>query len=65
MTAIWIIVFVAFTDPGILGSRYLGKSIPMRTVITLGEKPTVDLYFTAPGKKERLVDHVVYTRKIK
>jgi hypothetical protein len=53
-----------FTDPGILGPRYRGKSIPMRTVITLGEKPTFDLYFTPPGRQERLIDRVVYTRRI-
>ncbi|HEX4818357.1 MAG TPA: DUF1579 family protein [Nonomuraea sp.] len=53
-----------FTDPGILGPRYQGKTIPMRTVITLGEKPTFDLYFTPPGQKERLIDRVVYTRKL-
>ncbi|WP_197093706.1 DUF1579 family protein [Nonomuraea sp. SBT364] len=53
-----------FTDPGILGPRYRGKSIPMRTVITLGKRPTFDLYFTPPGQKERLVDRVVYTRRI-
>lgn len=53
-----------FTDPGILGPDHLGKSIPMRTVITLGAHPAFDLYFTPPGQAERLVDRVVYTRKI-
>ncbi|MFG3439385.1 DUF1579 family protein [Nonomuraea sp. NPDC047897] len=53
-----------FTDPGILGPHYQGRSIPMRTVITLGDKPTFDLYFTPPGQKERLIDRVVYTRRI-
>ncbi|SDM06462.1 DUF1579 family protein [Nonomuraea jiangxiensis] len=54
-----------FTDPGILGPDYLGKTIPMRTVITIrsNEQHTFDLYFTPPGQKERLVDRVVYTRK--
>lgn len=53
-----------FTDPGILGPEYLGKTIPMRTVITLGAHPRFDLYFTPPGQGERLVDRVVYTRRI-
>ncbi|MEV4251605.1 DUF1579 family protein [Spirillospora sp. NPDC049652] len=56
-----------FTDPGLLGPRYFGKTIPMRTVITLARNghPTFDLYFTPPGQKERLADRVVYTRKIR
>ncbi|GAA1550211.1 hypothetical protein GCM10009678_36430 [Actinomadura kijaniata] len=53
-----------FTDPGILGPGYRGRTIPMRTVITLGRTPTFDLYFTPPGQAERLVDRVVYTRRI-
>ncbi|QKW38181.1 DUF1579 family protein [Actinomadura sp. NAK00032] len=54
-----------FTDPGILGPEYRGRTIPMRTVIDLRGKPTFDLYFTPPGQTERLIDRVVYTRKIK
>ncbi|GAA2358984.1 hypothetical protein GCM10010404_10170 [Nonomuraea africana] len=56
-----------FTDPGVLGPDYRGKAIPMRTVITIRSKNkhTFDLYFTPPGQSERLVDRVVYTRKIK
>jgi hypothetical protein len=52
-----------FTDPGVLGPEYLGRTIPMRTVITLGAHPRFDLYFTPPGQRERLVDRVVYTRR--
>jgi hypothetical protein len=37
----------------------------MRTVITLKGHPTFDLYFTPPGQRERLVDRVVYTRRLK
>ncbi|WP_192809804.1 DUF1579 family protein [Actinomadura rudentiformis] len=57
----------AFTDPGLLGPEYLGKSIPMRTVITIAPngRHTFDLYFTPPGQAERLADRVVYTRKIR
>ncbi|RFU39616.1 DUF1579 domain-containing protein [Actinomadura logoneensis] len=56
-----------FTDPGLLGPRYYGKTIPMRTVISLPRNghPTFDLYFTPPGQKERLADRVVYTRRIR
>ncbi|MBB3726721.1 DUF1579 family protein [Nonomuraea dietziae] len=55
-----------FTDPGVLGPDYLGETIPMRTVITIRSKNrhTFDLYFTPPGQPERLVDRVVYTRKL-
>ncbi|MER6003387.1 DUF1579 family protein [Nonomuraea angiospora] len=54
-----------FTDPGVLGPEYVGKTIPMRTVITIrsSDKHTFDLYFTPPGQSERLVDRVVYTRR--
>ncbi|MET9245760.1 DUF1579 family protein [Nonomuraea sp. NPDC003709] len=54
-----------FTDPGVLGPEYVGKTIPMRTVITIrsNDKHTFDLYFTPPGQSERLVDRVVYTRR--
>jgi hypothetical protein len=55
-----------FTDPGLLGPAYLGKTIRMRTVITIraDDHHTFDLYFTPPGQAERLADRVVYTRKI-
>jgi hypothetical protein len=55
-----------FTHPGLLGPGYLGKTIGMRTVITIRPKehPTLDLYFTPPGRPERLVDRVVYVQRI-
>ncbi|MFD0683524.1 DUF1579 family protein [Actinomadura fibrosa] len=53
-----------FTDPGIFGPEYLGKTIPMRTVITLGRRPVFELFFTPPGQAERLADKVVYTRRL-
>ncbi|MER7500534.1 DUF1579 family protein [Nonomuraea pusilla] len=54
----------SFTDPGILGPKYLGKTIPMRTVIKIrsNDRHTFEIYFTPPGRPERLVDRVVYTR---
>lgn len=54
-----------FTDPGILGPEYQGKTIPMRTVVRIdtAARHTIDLYFTPPGQQERLVDRVIYTRK--
>ncbi|MFE3448981.1 DUF1579 family protein [Nonomuraea sp. NPDC059194] len=54
-----------FTDPGMLGPEYVGKAIPMRTVITISPKGrhTLDMYFTPPGQQERLADRVVYTRR--
>ncbi|NUW41031.1 DUF1579 family protein [Nonomuraea rhodomycinica] len=54
-----------FTDPGVLGPEYAGKTIPMRTVITIrsDDRHTFELYFTPPGQSERLVDRVVYTRR--
>lgn len=56
-----------FTDPGVLGPDYLGKTIPMRTVITIRSDShhTIDLYFTPPEQQERLVDRVVYERSVR
>ena len=53
-----------FTDQGILGERYAGKTIRQRTVIKIDgpDHHTIDLYFTPPGGTERLVDHKDYTR---
>ncbi|RJL27064.1 DUF1579 family protein [Bailinhaonella thermotolerans] len=55
----------SFTDPGVLGPEHAGRTIPMRTVITIrpGGRHTFDLYFTPPGQAERLVDRVVYLRR--
>lgn len=55
-----------FTDPGVLGPDFAGKTIPMRTVITIDPagRHVFDLYFTPPGQAERLVDRVVYTRRL-
>ncbi|WP_225804065.1 DUF1579 family protein [Streptomyces sp. NK15101] len=56
-----------FTDPGILGPEFVGKTIRMRTVITIGaggRPPVFELYFTPPGQPERLIDRTVYTRRI-
>jgi hypothetical protein len=54
----------AFTDQGILGERYVGKTIRQRTVIKIDgpDHHTIDLYFTPPDGAERLVDHKGYTR---
>ncbi|MEV0828842.1 DUF1579 family protein [Nonomuraea rubra] len=54
-----------FTDPGLLGPEYVGKTIPMRTVITMraDDRHTFDIYLTPPGESERLIDRVVYVRK--
>jgi hypothetical protein len=53
-----------FTDQGWLGENAAGKSIRMRTVITIenNDRHVLELFFTAPGGPERLVDRKVYTR---
>lgn len=53
-----------FTDPGVTGEANVGKTIPMRTVITINspDQHTFELYFTAPGKPEQLADRMVFTR---
>jgi len=53
-----------FTDQGLLGEAWAGKSIPMRTVIQIEgpDRHVIDLYFDPPGKPEILIDRSVYTR---
>ncbi len=53
-----------FTDQGVAGEAYAGKSIAMRTVIRIdsNDRHTIELYFTRPGDKERLATRAVYTR---
>ena len=54
-----------FTDQGVLGEAYVGKTIGMRFVMKLEsrDRNVLELYFTPPGESERLVDRAVYTRK--
>ena len=54
-----------FTDQGVLGDKYAGKTIRQRTVIKIeaSDRHMFELYFTPPGEKERLVDRTVYTRR--
>jgi hypothetical protein len=53
-----------FTDQGVLGEKFAGKTIAQRTVITIinPNRNIFDLYFTPPGEPERLAIHYVYTR---
>ncbi len=60
-----IVMSGKFTDQGVLGDAYIGKSIRQRTLIKI-ESPSqhiFEMYFTASGQKERLVTHAVYIRK--
>lgn len=54
-----------FTDPGLLGGKFLGKTIGQRTVIKVEspERHIIDLYFTPPGNKESLMARMTYTRR--
>jgi len=54
-----------YTDQGMLGEKYKGKTIGQRTVFKIesNDRHTVDLYFTPPGESERLVDKMIYTRR--
>ena len=53
-----------FTDQGVLGEQYAGKTIGQRTeiIIVSPNEHIFDLYFTPPGEPERLADRNVYTR---
>jgi hypothetical protein len=60
-----IVMSGEFTDQGVLGDSYAGETIGQRTVITIEspDRHVIELYFTPPGEKERLVDRSVYTRR--
>lgn len=60
-----IVMSGEFTDQGVLGDAYAGKTIGQRTLIKI-ESPNrhvFDLYFKPPGEKERLAARAVYTRR--
>ena len=53
-----------FTDQGLLGEASTGKTIRQRTVITIADEDhhRLEIYFTPPGGRERLIDRKDYTR---
>ena len=54
-----------YTDQGMLGEQFKGKTIGQRTVFKIesNDRHIIELYFTLPDEKEKLVDTMVYTRK--
>ena len=53
-----------FTDQGLLGEQYVGRTIRQRTVINIldNDHHRMEIYFTPPGDKERLIDRKDFTR---
>lgn len=53
-----------FVDQGVAGEAFVGKTVPMRTVIRIEgrDRHVIELYFTPPGSKEALATRMVYTR---
>lgn len=53
-----------FTDQGLLGEKMAGRTIAQRTVITVADRDRhrIDIFFTPPGGRERLVDRKDYVR---
>lgn len=60
-----IVMSGEFTDQGVLGDAYIGKTIRQKTVIKIAsaDNHVFELYFTPPGEKERLVSTASYTRR--
>ncbi|MBF6206313.1 DUF1579 family protein [Streptomyces gardneri] len=60
-----IVMAGEFTDPGVLGEQFIGKTIAMRTVIRLesADRVVMEISFTPPGEAERVADRVVLTRR--
>jgi hypothetical protein len=54
----------AFTDLGVTGEANVGKTVAMRTVITItdADHHRFDIYFTPPGGREVLADRMLFTR---
>jgi len=59
-----IVLAGVFTDPGLLGESYAGRSIPMRTTLDIlgPDRHVIDLHFMPHGEPEVLIDHSTYTR---
>ena len=59
-----IVLSGEFTDQGLLGEAYAGKTIPMRTTIDIvgPDRHVIDLTFMPSGAPEVLIDHSVYDR---
>ncbi|KQU80659.1 MULTISPECIES: DUF1579 family protein [unclassified Rhizobacter] len=57
-------LFGTFVDQGVAGEDFVGKVVPMRTVIHIEnqDRHVIELYFTPPGRKEALATRAVYTR---
>ena len=57
-------LFGTFVDQGVAGEAFVGKTVPMRTVIRIEgpDRHVIELYFTPPGRKEALATRAVYTR---
>jgi hypothetical protein len=60
-----IVMSGEFTDQGVLGDSYAGKTIRQRTVIKIEspDRHVIDVYFTPPGEKERMAARGIYTRR--
>src|SRR5215470_9496907 len=60
-----IVMTGEFTDQGVLGDSYAGKTVGQRTVIKIesSNRHVFDVYFTPPGEKERLAAHTIYIRR--
>lgn len=54
-----------FTDQGVLGDRYAGQTVGMRTVIRIEspERNVFELYMTPPKRRELLAARAIYTRQ--
>jgi hypothetical protein len=60
-----IVLSGTFTDQGLLGEPFVGKTVPMRTIIRIDgpDRHEIELRFDAPGgQQDILVDRTVYTR---
>jgi hypothetical protein len=60
-----IVMTGQFTDQGVLGDAFIGKTVRQRTTIRIEspDRHVFELYFAPPGGKERLVDRSIYTRR--
>lgn len=53
-----------FADPGVTGEENVGRTVAMRTVVTIldDDRHTFEIFFTPPGGEEALADRMEFTR---
>ncbi len=54
----------SFTDLGVTGDQNVGKTVPMRTAISIvsNDRHIYEIFFTSPRRPEMLADWMMFDR---